>query len=350
MFKRLTKEEALDLIQNADLKELGRMASERKKELHPKGITTFVIDRNINYTNICWVDCKFCAFYRHEKDADAYVLTFDEIDAKIDELLEIGGTQILFQGGVHPKLKIEWYEDLVEHIHQKYPTITIHGFSSIELDFIAKVSRITIQEVLARLKAKGLASIPGAGAEILSDRVRDIIAPKKIDSEVWVDVHRQAHKLDIMSTATMMYGTVETDEDIIDHWDMVRNLQDETGGFRAFIMWSFQGKHTKLLEQIPDMPKPSSNRYLRLLAVARLYLDNVPNIQSSWVTQGPYIGQMALRFGANDLGSTMMEENVVSSAGAAYAMAKDEMVQLIKDIDETPAVRNTAYETLEIFE
>lgn len=349
MFKRLSKEEALDLIKNADLKELGRMASARKKELHPKGVTTFVIDRNINYTNICWVDCKFCAFYRHEKDADAYVLTFDEIDAKIDELLEIGGTQILFQGGVHPKLKIEWYEDLVEHIHQKYPQITIHGFSSIEIDFIAKVSRISVEEVLTRLKAKGLASIPGAGAEILSDKVRDIIAPKKIDAEVWVDIHRKAHKLDIKSTATMMYGTVETDEDIVEHLDMIRRLQDETGGFRAFIMWSFQGKNTALLEQIPDMEKPSSNRYLRLLAVARLYLDNVPNIQSSWVTQGPYIGQMALRFGANDLGSTMMEENVVSSAGAAYHMAKDEMVQLITDIGETPAVRNTAYETLEMF-
>jgi len=346
---RLTKEEALDLIKNASLKDLGKMATARKKELHPKGITTFVVDRNINYTNICWVDCKFCAFYRHEKDADAYVLTFEEIDAKIDELLEIGGTQILFQGGVHPKLKIEWYEDLVEHIHTKYPSITIHGFSSIELDFIAKVSRITIQEVLARLKAKGLASIPGAGAEILSDEVRDIIAPKKIDSEVWIDVHRQAHKLDIMSTATMMYGTVETDEDIINHFDMVRKLQDETGGFRAFIMWSFQGQNTELLRLIPDMEKPSSNRYLRLLAVARLYLDNVPNIQSSWVTQGPYIGQMALMFGANDLGSTMMEENVVSSAGAAYTMAKEEMVHLIRDIGETPAVRNTAYEILEQF-
>jgi len=348
--KRLTKDEALHLIKNADLKELGKMATARKKELHPKGITTFVIDRNINYTNICWVDCKFCAFYRHEKDADAYVLTFDEIDAKIDELLEIGGTQILFQGGVHPKLKIEWYEDLVEHIHQKYPEITIHGFSSIEIDFIAKVSRISVEEVLKRLKAKGLASIPGAGAEILSDKVRDIIAPKKIDSDVWVDIHRKAHKLGIKSTATMMYGTVESDEDIIEHFDMIRNLQDETGGFRAFIMWSFQGKNTELLAQIPDMEKPSSNRYLRLLAVARLYLDNVPNIQSSWVTQGPYIGQMALHFGANDLGSTMMEENVVSSAGAAFSMAKDEMIDLIKDIDEIPAVRNTAYETLEIFE
>ncbi len=349
MQKRLTKEEALDLIRNADLKELGRLATQRKKELHPEGITSFVVDRNINYTNICWVDCKFCAFYRHEKDEDAYVLTFDEIDAKIDELLEIGGTQILFQGGVHPKLKIEWYEDLVEHIHTKYPQITIHGFSSIEIDFIAKVSRISVEEVLTRLKAKGLASIPGAGAEILSDKVRDIIAPKKIDAEVWVDIHRKAHKLGIKSTATMMYGTVETDEDIIDHLDMVRNLQDETGGFRAFIMWSFQGKNTELLRLIPDMPKPSSNRYLRLLAVARLYLDNVPNIQSSWVTQGPYIGQMALHFGANDLGSTMMEENVVSSAGASFRMAKDEMVHLIRDVGETPAIRNTAYDILETF-
>ena len=347
--KRLSKKEALELIKNADLLELGKMASARKKELHPKGVTTFVVDRNINYTNICWVDCKFCAFYRHEKDEDAYVLTFDEIDKKIDELLEIGGTQILFQGGVHPKLKIEWYENLVEHIHTKYPTITIHGFSSIEIDFIAKVSRISVEEVLQRLKDKGLASIPGAGAEILSDKVRDIIAPKKIDSDVWIDIHRKAHKLDIMSTATMMYGTVESDEDIIEHFDMVRRLQDETGGFRAFIMWSFQGNNTELLAQIPDMDKPSSNRYLRLLAVARLYLDNVPNIQSSWVTQGPYIGQMALKFGANDLGSTMMEENVVSSAGANFTMAQDEMIHLIRDVGELPAVRNTAYEILERF-
>ena len=346
---RLTKEEAVDLIRNADLKTLGKMATARKKALHPDGITTFVVDRNINYTNICWVDCKFCAFYRHEKDEEAYVLTYDEIDIKIDELLAIGGTQILFQGGVHPKLKIEWYEDLVEHIHTKYPQITIHGFSAIEIDFIAKVSRISVGEVLTRLKAKGLASIPGAGAEILNDRVRDIIAPRKIDAEVWIDVHRKAHALGIKSTATMMYGTMETDEEIVEHWDMVRRLQDETGGFRAFIMWSFQGENTKLLTEFPELKKHSSNRYLRLLAVSRLFLDNVPNIQSSWVTQGPYIGQMALQFGANDLGSTMMEENVVRSAGAGFRMAKDEMVRLIRDIGETPAIRNTAYETLEIF-
>ncbi len=344
----MSKEEAVRLIREGDLKELGKMATAKKKELHPKGITTFVVDRNINYTNICWVDCKFCAFYRHEKDEDAYVLTFDEIDAKIDELLEIGGTQILFQGGVHPKLKIEWYEDLVEHIHVKYPTITIHGFSAIEIDFIAKVSHISVEEVLERLHVKGLASIPGAGAEILSDEVRDIIAPKKIDAEIWIDVHRKAHQLGIKSTATMMYGTLESNEDIVEHFDMIRRLQDETGGFRAFIMWSFQGQNTELLRLFPNMEKPSSNHYLRLLAVARLFLDNIPNIQSSWVTQGPYIGQMALLYGANDLGSTMMEENVVSSAGAAYTMAKEEMARLISDIGETPAIRNTAYETLEM--
>jgi cyclic dehypoxanthinyl futalosine synthase len=346
---RLTKAEALHLIKHGDFRELGKMATAKKKELHPDGITSFVVDRNINYTNICWVDCKFCAFYRHEKDADAYVLSFDEIDAKIDELLEIGGTQILFQGGVHPKLKIEWYEDLVEHIHTKYPSITIHGFSSIEIDFIAKVSRISVKEVLQRLHAKGLASIPGAGAEILSDEVRDVIAPKKIDSEVWLDVHREAHKLGIMSTATMMFGTIESDEDIVEHFDMIRRLQDETSGFRAFIMWSFQSENTELIRLFPNMPKATPNRYLRLLAVARLYLDNVPNIQSSWVTQGPHIGQMALHYGANDLGSTMMEENVVSSAGASFRMAKEEMIHLIRSVGETPAIRNTAYQILEKF-
>ncbi len=346
---RLTSEEALTLIKEAPLLELGQRASERKKELHPKGVTTFVIDRNINYTNVCWVDCDFCAFYRHAKDDDAYILTFEQIDEKIDELVAIGGTQILFQGGVHPKLKIDFYEDLVGHIHEKYPQITIHAFSAIELDYIARYSKITLKECLQRLKDKGLSSIPGAGAEILSDRVRDIIAPKKHDSHVWIDVHRQAHELGIKSTATMMFGTVETDEEIIEHWNMVRKLQDETGGFRAFIMWSFQGQNTKLMEKYPDIEKQSSNRYLRLLAVSRLFLDNVKNIQSSWVTQGPYIGQMALKYGANDLGSTMMEENVVRSAGAGYRMVEDEMVKLIQDLGETAAIRNTAYETLKTF-
>ena len=347
--KRLTNEDALHLIKNASLLDLGKMASQKKAELHPDKITSFIVDRNINYTNVCWVDCKFCAFYRHGRDEDSYVLKFDEIDQKIDELLEIGGTQILFQGGVHPNLKIDYYEELVNHIHTKYPQITIHGFSSIEIDFIAKASKISILEVLKRLQAKGLSSIPGAGAEILSDRVRDIIAPKKMDTQEWLEVHRLAHSIGMKTTATMMFGTVETDEEIIEHWDLIRKLQDETGGFRAFIMWSFQGENTKLMEEHPQIKPQSSNRYLRLLAVARLYLDNFANLQSSWVTQGSYIGQMALKFGANDLGSTMMEENVVKAAGAANRMNQDEMIRLIKDIGEIPAKRDTAYNILERF-
>lgn len=347
--KRLSKEDALDLIKNASLLDLAKMASEKKDELHKEKLTTFIVDRNINYTNVCWVDCKFCAFFRHKKDNDSYVLKFDEIDEKIEELLAIGGTQILFQGGVHPNLKIDYYEELVNHIHTKYPQITIHGFSSIEIDFIAKVSKISILEVLKRLQAKGLSSIPGAGAEILSDRVRDIIAPKKMDTQEWLEVHRLAHSIGMKTTATMMFGTVETDEEIIEHWDLIRKLQDETGGFRAFIMWSFQGENTKLMEEHPEIKPQSSNRYLRLLAVSRLYLDNFKNLQSSWVTQGSYIGQMALKFGANDLGSTMMEENVVKAAGAANRMNQDEMIRLIKDIGEIPAKRDTAYNILERF-
>ena len=347
--KRLSKEDALDLIKNASLLDLAKMASAKKDELHKEKLTTFIVDRNINYTNVCWVDCKFCAFFRHKKDNDSYVLKFDEIDEKIEELLAIGGTQILFQGGVHPNLKIDYYEELVNHIHTKYPQITIHGFSSIEIDFIAKVSKISILEVLKRLQAKGLSSIPGAGAEILSDRVRDIIAPKKMDTQEWLEVHRLAHSIGMKTTATMMFGTVETDEEIIEHWDLIRKLQDETGGFRAFIMWSFQGENTKLMEEHPQIKPQSSNRYLRLLAVSRLYLDNFENLQSSWVTQGSYIGQMALKFGANDLGSTMMEENVVKAAGAANRMNQDEMIRLIKDIGEIPAKRDTAYNILERF-
>lgn len=348
--KRMTNEEALNLIRNEDLNTLGKMAFERKMELHPENITTFVVDRNINYTNVCWVNCKFCAFYRHDKQDEAYVLSFDEIGQKIEELIAIGGTQILFQGGVHPKLQIEWYEELVEWISTHYPSITIHGFSAIEIDYIAKISKITYAEVLHRLQKKGLFSIPGAGAEILSDRVRDIIAPKKLGTKEWLEVHRSAHKIGMKSTATMMFGTVETDEEIVEHWEKIRDLQDEMGGFRAFIMWSFQSSHTQLKLEHPEIKKQSANRYLRLLAVSRLYLDNFENIQSSWVTQGSYIGQLALMFGANDLGSTMMEENVVKAAGAVNQMNQEEMIKLIKDIGSIPAKRDTSYTILEKFE
>ncbi|WP_288545915.1 dehypoxanthine futalosine cyclase [uncultured Helicobacter sp.] len=347
--KRYSDTEIADLMKNASLRDLGKMATQVKLELHKDKITTFIVDRNINYTNICWVDCKFCAFKRRIGEEGEYILSFEEIDRKIDELLAIGGTQILFQGGVHPKLKIDYYEDLVSHIAKKYPQITIHGFSAIEINYIAKVSHLSIPEVLARLKKAGLSSIPGAGAEILSDRVRDIIAPRKLDSDEWIEVHRQAHKLDIKSTATMMFGSVDNDEDVIEHWRRIRDLQDETHGFRAFILWSFQPDNTPLQKEFPHLHKASSNRYLRLLACSRLYLDNIPNIQSSWVTQGSHIGQLALLFGANDLGSTMMEENVVAAAGARNSMNQAEMITLIKDIDELPAKRNTAYEILERF-
>ncbi|MBQ7135868.1 dehypoxanthine futalosine cyclase [Campylobacter sp.] len=346
---RLSVDEALNLIKNGDLRELGEMASAKKLELHPNKITTFIVDRNINYTNTCWVDCKFCAFYKHVNEDEAYLLSFDEIDKKIDELIDIGGTQILFQGGVHPKLKIQWYEELISHIATKYPNIDIHGFSAVEIDYIAKVSKISIKEVLSRLQKAGLYSIPGAGAEILSDRVRDIISPKKCSSATWLEVHKEAHKIGMKSTATMMFGTVESDEEIVEHLDKIRTLQDETGGFRAFILWSFQSANTKLIAEHPHIKKQSPNRYLRLLAVSRLFLDNFKNIQSSWVTQGSYIGQLALKFGANDLGSTMMEENVVKAAGASYRMSQSQMIELIKDIGEFPAKRNTNYDILERF-
>ena len=346
---RLSVDDAIKLIKTADLRELGELAFAKKLELHPDKITTFIVDRNINYTNTCWVDCKFCAFYKHVNENEAYLLSFDEIDKKIDELIEIGGTQILFQGGVHPKLKIDWYEKLVSHIATKYPNIDIHGFSAVEIDYIARVSKISISEVLSRLKTAGLYSIPGAGAEILSDRVRDIISPKKCSSDTWLEVHKQAHKIGVKSTATMMFGTVESDEEIVEHLDKIRNLQDETGGFRAFILWSFQSANTKLIQEIPDIKKQSPNRYLRLLALSRLFLDNFANIQSSWVTQGSYIGQLALKFGANDLGSTMMDETVVKAAGASYRMTQNEMIELIKDIGEFPAKRNTNYDILERF-
>lgn len=225
--KRVSDEEILYLMKNASLRELGERASAIKARLHPENITTFVVDRNINYTNICWVDCKFCAFKRKVGEDGVYILSFEEIDKKIDELLAIGGTQILFQGGVHPKLKIEWYEELVSHIAQKYPMITIHGFSAIEVNYIAQISKISIPEVLKRLQKAGLSSIPGAGAEILSDRVRDIIAPKKLDTKEWLEVHREAHRIGMKSTATMMFGSVENDEDIVAHWRVLRELQDE---------------------------------------------------------------------------------------------------------------------------
>ena len=345
---RINESEILKFMCESPLKELGRRAYEIKNTLHSDKITTFIIDRNINYTNICWVDCKFCAFKRRISEEGGYILSFDEIDAKIDELIAIGGTQILFQGGVHPTLKLEWYENLVRHIHDKYPNITIHGFSAIEIDYIAKVSKVSVDEVLQTLKKAGLSAIPGAGVEVLSDRVRDIIAPKKLDSAEWIAIHRAAHNLGMKTTATMMFGSVDDERDIVHHFKLIRDLQDETGGFRAFILWSFQPDNTPLKAQFPQMQKASSNRYLRYLASARIYLDNFKNIQSSWVTQGAGVGQLALAFGANDLGSTMMEENVVASAGARNSMNTNDMIKVIRDAGEIPAIRDTAYNILKM--
>lgn len=345
---RVSESEILKLIRETELKILGKRAYDIKNTLHSDKITTFVIDRNINYTNICWVDCKFCAFKKRINEEGGYILSFDEIDKKIDELIAIGGTQILFQGGVHPTLKLDWYEELVSHIHKKYPNITIHGFSAIEIDYIAKVSKVSIEETLQCLKNAGLSSIPGAGAEVLSDRVRDIIAPKKLDSAEWINIHRIAHKLGMKTTATMMFGSVDNEEDIVEHFRAIRELQDESGGFRAFILWSFQPDNTPLQKEMPHIKKASSNKYLRYLSAARIYLDNFKNIQSSWVTQGSFVGQLALAFGANDLGSTMMEENVVASAGASNSMNTNEMIKVIRDAGEIPAIRDTAYNILKM--
>jgi len=347
---RINVDLGIKILTETPLLQLGKWALERKRELHPTRITTFIVDRNINYTNICWVGCKFCAFYRKKGDPEGYLLPFEEIDRKIEELLQIGGTQILFQGGIHPDLKLDYYIRLVDHIHQKYPQITIHGFSAPEIDFIAKVSKISVKEVLEELKRVGLNSIPGAGAEILVERVRKIISPKKITARRWLEIHKTAHQLGIYSTATMMFGTVEKETEIVAHLEKIRQLQDETGGFRAFILWSFQPYNTKLYREKVITTKTSPNRYLRYLAFARLYLDNFKNLQSSWVTQGSYIGQMALLYGANDLGSTMMEENVVRSAGATNRLNREEMIRLIRAVGEVPAQRKTDYSIVKIYQ
>jgi cyclic dehypoxanthinyl futalosine synthase len=346
----MTQSGALEQLRSSDLLDLGAAAYALKRQLHPERITTFVIDRNINYTNICHVGCKFCAFHAKADDPEGYILPYEAIDEKIEALLAIGGTQILFQGGVHPKLGIDFYEDLVGHIHTRFPNIDIHGFSAVEIEYISRLSKIPTTEVLARLQAKGMNSMPGAGAEILSDRVRAYVSPHKVDTAGWLRIHKEAHQLGMTTTATMVFGLGESDEEIVAHLEHIRALQDETGGFTAFIIWSFQPDNTPLQRERPDLTKQSANRYLRLLALSRLYLDNVPNIQSSWVTQGAHIGQLALKFGANDLGSTMMEENVVAATGCANTMVPEEMVNLIRQIGEIPAQRNTRYQRLKVFE
>ncbi len=355
--KRITKEEGLRLFKEADLLELGRMADEIRKELHPEGIVTFIVDRNINYTNICINKCLFCAFWRDKKDPDAYILNRDELFRKIDETIQLGGTQILIQGGLNPELDINYYINLLKEIKGRFD-INIHGFSPPEICYMADRSDLTIRETLNLLRQAGLDSIPGGGAEILSDRVKDIISPRKIKSKRWLKVMEEAHKLGMKTTATMMFGSIESEEDIIEHLDSIRNLQDKTNGFTAFIPWSFQPGNTELAKSLEHRANSKNAsrfypatavEYLRVLALSRIYLDNFKNIQASWVTQGLKLAQVALRFGANDFGSTMIEENVVASTGVRYSVSKGDIIKAIRNTGFKPAQRDTYYKIIRFY-
>ena len=346
--ERVSPEDVL-LLYSWPLEELGALADARRsqgKRLSYNGsgreIVTYIVDRNINYTNVCNVYCKFCAFYRTEKDDDHYVISFEELDVKLDELSAAGGVQILMQGGHHPKLGFDWYIDLLHHIREKYPHINIHGFSPPEFQHFAHVFEMPLREVIEKFKDAGLGSIPGGGGEILVDRVRKKISPLKINSDEWLEVMQVAHELGLKSSATMMFGHVETIAERVEHLQRIREQQDRSGGFTAFICWTFQPENTVLKVK----QKTSVAEYLRTQALARIFLDNIENIQSSWVTQGPGIGQVALKFGANDFGSVMMEENVVSSAGTTFRLDAQQIESLIRDAGYEPHRRNNWYELL----
>lgn len=327
------------------LEELGALADERRQLAQAAAhqgrgneIVTYIVDRNVNYTNVCNVYCKFCAFYRVEADEDAHVITHEEMDRKIEETIALGGTQILMQGGHHPKLTLDWYLELLTHIKTRFPRINIHGFSPSEFIHFRKVFGLSLEEILERFMGAGLGSIPGGGGEILVDRVRRRIAPLKAMSDEWLEVMGLAHRMGLKSSATMMFGHVESVEDRIEHLERIRLQQDETGGFTAFICWTFQAENTRL-----KAPTVGAHEYLRMQALSRIYLDNIPNVQSSWVTQGPEIGQVALLYGANDLGSIMIEENVVSQAGATFRMGVADMRRLIEDLGYEPRQRDNWY-------
>ncbi|MGQ9813441.1 MAG: cyclic dehypoxanthinyl futalosine synthase [Dissulfurimicrobium sp.] len=335
--QRLSFEEALFLYEKADLLTLGTLADEIRRLIHPEPIVTYVIDRNINYTNICISGCKFCAYYRAPGDKEGYVLSKEELAQKIEETKALGGTQILLQGGLHPDLPLSFYEDMLSFIKSSF-AIHCHAFSPPEIIHLAKLSGLSINDVLSRLKAAGLDSIPGGGAEILTDRVRNIISPKKASTNEWLDVMEAAHGLGIRTTATMMFGHVETTEERILHLIRLRELQDRTGGFTAFIPWPFQPKNTAL-----NVKSATAHEYLKLLALSRIVLDNFQNLQASWVTQGPKIAQIALFFGANDLGSTMIEENVVAATGVNHRLSENEIRRLITDAGFLPRQRLMDY-------
>jgi len=344
----MTREQAIDLFRSDDLIGIGMAADAVRRKLHPEGVVSYIIDRNINYTNFCTEYCSFCAFYRPMGHAEGYVLPNEVIFDKIQETIDLGGTGILMQGGLHPDLKIEWYEEMLRGIKARFDIWT-HCFSAPELTNIATISGLSLYDTIARLRDAGLDSIPGGGAEILVDRVRDIIAPKKVNTKEWLGVMREAHRLGISTTATMMYGHVETLEERVEHFRRIRELQDETGGFRAFFSWTFQDDGNRLVSLVPVEARPTSFDYLLTQAVSRIYLDNLPHIGSSWVTQGKKIGQVALGFGADDLGSVMIEENVVSAAGTTHRTSAEELVHLIKSMGKVPVQRDTLYRDVKVW-
>jgi cyclic dehypoxanthinyl futalosine synthase len=339
---RLGASEAVRLYRDAPTHVLGRLADGIRARKHPDGIVTYIIDRNVNYTNVCVARCNFCAFYRPVGSADGYVLGFDEIARKIDETIAVGGVQLLLQGGHNPDLPLAWYEDLFRTVKARYPDFRLHALSPPEVIHISRLSGLPVPDVIARLIAAGLDSIPGGGAEILVDRVRRLLhCDGKATADEWIGVMRHAHRAGLRTTATMMYGSVETMEERIAHLMRLRDLQDETGGFTAFITWSYQPEHTEL-----GLVEATGIDYLRTLAMARIVLDNFDNLQASWVTQGGKVGQLSLAFGANDMGSVMIEENVVRAAGASYCMDEVEIVRNIEDAGFIPRRRNMHYEIL----
>jgi cyclic dehypoxanthinyl futalosine synthase len=338
----MTRAEAIDLFNSDDLVGLGMAADQVRRKLHPEGVVSYIIDRNINYTNFCTEYCSFCAFYRPPGHEEGYVHPQEVIFDKIRETIALGGTGILMQGGLHPDLKIEWYEDLLRGIKQRFE-IWCHCFSAPEIVNIAEVSGLSLRDTLARLRDAGLDSVPGGGAEILDDDVRRRISRLKCTTQEWVDVHRTCHALGIRTTATMMFGTGETIEQRMNHFDLVRQIQEDTGGFTAFIPWAFQRENTSLGNFVKQ--EATAVEYLKMLALSRLYLENILNIQSSWVTPGLKTCQIGLRFGGNDVGSIMIEENVVSAAGAHHRASEEELRRLIRDAGFVPKQRDTLYRT-----
>lgn len=341
---RLSEEDALILLKGGDLHDVGSAAQALKESLHPGKIVTFIIDRNINYTNICVSRCRFCAFYRDQGSPEAYLLSNEEIFKRIEEAISAGATQIMLQGGLHPELKIDYYTGLLKEIKKRFK-IFIHSFSPPEIEHIAKISKLSLKETLKELKDSGLDSLPGGGAEILVDRVRKLVSPQKISSSGWLEVMETAHSLGMKSTATMMIGGIETLEERIEHLSKIRCLQDRTRGFRAFIPWIYQPGNTEL-----NGKETSSLDYLRTLAVARLFLDNIENIQGSWLSSGKDIGQLSLLFGANDLGSIMLEENVLRATGVVNQMTETEIVDLIRRARMIPAQRDTEYQIVKRYD